>query len=71
MKELDILDPICDARKRMWALDAAVTLAKKRKSEVSAAHVVEYAGEIYQFLLKGNSAKVLKLKTVRSKLCRK
>lgn len=65
MKELDTLDPICDARKRGWALDAAVALAKKRKGEVSAAQLVTDANEMYQFLLKGNSAKVLKLKTIR------
>ena len=67
MQDLDALDPICDARKRVWALEAALGIRKNCKKEFSATQLVDDASEIYRFLINSKPAKVVKLKTVKSK----
>jgi hypothetical protein len=67
VQDLEILDVVSDARKRFWALEAALDMRKNCKKEVSVAQLVDDANEIYRFLINSKPAKVVKLKTVRSK----
>ena len=68
MQDLEILDVVSDARKRFWALEAALDMRKNCKKEVSVAQLVDDANEIYRFLINSKPAKVVKLKTVEFKL---
>ena len=67
MQDLEILDVVSDARKRVWALEAALGIRKNCKKEFSVTQLVDDASEIYRFLINSKPAKVVKLKTVRSK----